>query len=94
MKSLLNQTVLELSSVVANSTMNRERGCSGGNSYAKELQFDLPAFLESRCRTQAEVRWLDLCCGRGKALIEAARGLEKFSSQVRLKLIGVDLVSM
>jgi SAM-dependent methyltransferase len=94
MKSLLDCATLELSSVVANSTMNRERGCSGGNSYTKDLFFDVLSFLEARCHNQPEVGWLDLCCGRGKALIEAAHSLAKFHPQVRLKQIGFDLVSM
>jgi ubiquinone/menaquinone biosynthesis C-methylase UbiE len=53
--------------------MNRERLCVGGNSYQKELSFDIIEFLKKRLRTQKQTAWLDLCCGSGKALIEAAK---------------------
>jgi SAM-dependent methyltransferase len=93
-KGLLPQDDLERSPVVANSLMNRERSCFGGNSYQKELFFDIIEFLKERLQTQKQTSWLDLCCGSGKALIEAANFLagEKFNSE--LKIIGADLVSM
>jgi hypothetical protein len=82
---LLPDHELELSSVVANNTMNRERGLAGVNSYARELGFDPAAFLLSR--SLASPAWLDLCSGEGRALREAAAGLP--DSAV---LTGVDLV--
>jgi SAM-dependent methyltransferase len=94
MKKLLNSDALELSGIVANSAMNRERVCLGKNSYARELSFDPLDFLKSRLETGAQVAWLDLCCGRGRALIEAAERLAPYSSDSRLKLFGVDLVAM
>ncbi|MEZ5429508.1 MAG: hypothetical protein R2747_24905, partial [Pyrinomonadaceae bacterium] len=61
MSNLLNNTALERSPTVANSLMNRERGCLGGNSYQKELSFDIPDFLRSRLKTGKPVAWLDIC---------------------------------
>jgi SAM-dependent methyltransferase len=73
---MLDDARLEASSVVANNAMNRERGLMGVNSYERELGFD-PA-------TVARGAWLDLCCGSGRALIQATRP--------GLTLVGVDLV--
>ena len=71
--SLLDDETLWRSSVVANCEMNRERGLA---SYRRELGVDLaPA---------PGTRWVDLCCGSGKALAEAARA--------DLTIVGVDLV--
>ncbi len=67
MKKLLNNFALEQSSIVANSLMNRERRCLGGNSYEKELSFNIIEFLRRRIGSEKQVRWLDLCCGEGKA---------------------------
>lgn len=53
--------------VVANCSMNRERGLSGVNSYSRELNLDLKERLSSEVSS-----WLDLCCGEGRALKEAA----------------------
>lgn len=93
MKKLLDSDALELSGVVANSAMNRERVCVGKNSYARELSFDPLDFLKSRLESQGQASWLDLCCGRGRALIEAAEALTPYSSNSNLKLLGVDLVA-
>lgn len=73
MKPLRPSSELEQSDIVANSRMNRERACVGPNSYAREMGFDPLAFLQTRLCTQERVAWLDLCCGRGRALIQAAR---------------------
>jgi SAM-dependent methyltransferase len=94
MKKLLDSNTLELSGVVANSAMNRERVCVGKNSYAREISFDPLDFLTSRLETQEQAAWLDLCCGRGRALIEAAERLAPYSFNSNLKLLGVDLVAM
>jgi SAM-dependent methyltransferase len=94
MKKLLNNDALELSGVVANSAMNRERVCVGKNSYARELSFDPLDFLKSRIETRGQASWLDLCCGQGRALIEAAEALAPYSSDSNLKLLGVDIVAM
>jgi hypothetical protein len=86
-KTLLDSNALELSGVVANSAMNRERVCVGKNSYARELSFDPIAFLKSRVETQGQAAWLDLCCGRGRALIEAAEALAPYSFDNKLGLM-------
>jgi SAM-dependent methyltransferase len=94
MKKLLDESILEQSSIVANSLMNRERRCLGGNSYEKELSFEILEFLKKRIEGEEQVRWLDLCCGQGKALIEAANILAKQNLNSKLKITGVDLVLM
>lgn len=83
---LLDDNSLAQSSVVANSTMNRERGLSGANSYAKDLGFAPLEWLEGR----RPALWLDLCCGSGRALIEAA-GLCMGQG---IEIVGVDLVGL
>jgi SAM-dependent methyltransferase len=75
---LLDDQALHASSVVANNAMNRERQLHGVNSYAKVLGFD-PL-------TRAGTAWLDLCCGSGLALIQAA------GQTGGVILAGVDLV--
>lgn len=82
--SLVSVSTLERSSVVANNTMNRERGLAGVNSYARELGFAPLARLGAR---PAAPSWLDLCSGEGRALREAASALPGDAV-----LTGVDLV--
>ncbi|MFD9704111.1 class I SAM-dependent methyltransferase [Lentzea sp. NPDC059081] len=72
--SLLDDETLWSSSVVANCAMNRERGLA---SYRRELGTDLAL--------RPGDRWVDLCCGSGKALAEAARD--------DVTIIGVDLAN-
>lgn len=79
--------------------MNRERGCLGGNSYQKDLSFNTVEFLEKRLKTNKSVFWLDICCGTGKALIEAATHFtnkcsEDESVQNSLRITGIDLAGM
>ncbi|MDR6974644.1 SAM-dependent methyltransferase [Streptomyces sp. 3330] len=81
--SLLAPPELERSAVVANNAMNRERGLTGVNSYARELGVDLLAQLAHRPAPS----WLDLCSGEGRALREAASALPAGAV-----LTGVDLV--
>jgi SAM-dependent methyltransferase len=76
---VLDDHRLAESSVVANNAMNRERGLDGVNSYTRELGFHP---LKALAPGQA---WLDLCCGSGRALIEAAK-------HGTYTLAGVDLV--
>lgn len=92
MKKLLDNSLLEKSSIVANSTMNRQRKCFGGNSYQKELSFDVLDFLENRLRSDEQIKWLDICCGEGNALIEAAENLSEYEPKIRI--IGIDLAGM
>jgi SAM-dependent methyltransferase len=77
---MLDDVALERSSVVANNTMNRERGLTGPNSYTKDLGTDLVALLDG-------ARWLDLCCGSGRALADARALLGD-----RVRTVGLDLV--
>lgn len=90
---LKTNTELKDSSVVANAAMNRERNLQGTNSYSKDLGFDILAFLKERLKNNQQVKWLDLCCGTGKALIQASNllieeGFDHFS------ITGIDLVPM
>ncbi|WP_235995167.1 class I SAM-dependent methyltransferase [Nonomuraea montanisoli] len=80
MPPLLDHEALERSAVVANNRMNRERRLRG---YDRELGLDIAAFLTSR----PGARWLDLCCGTGLALFEAAHAVAG-----ELEIVGVDLV--
>jgi ubiquinone/menaquinone biosynthesis C-methylase UbiE len=73
--------------------MNRERGLRGANSYTQHLGFDPLAWLASRARSDPgnRVAWLDLCCGRGRALVEAAAAVDQDLAD-RVRFVGVDLV--
>jgi ubiquinone/menaquinone biosynthesis C-methylase UbiE len=91
---LLDRDRLEQSSIVANSTMNRGRRCVGSNSYSQDLGLNPIELLTARLQANVQanstepVRWLDLCCGSGRALIEAAQLLPK----PNLCITGIDLV--
>lgn len=96
---LLDDAALERSAVVANSAMNRIRGLAGVNSYARELGFDPFEWLAERARTAAvaasahgEVAWLDMCCGSGRALLEAERRFVDELPDLPVTITGVDLV--
>jgi hypothetical protein len=52
MIKILTNLDLKKSSVVANSTMNRQRACVGSNSYTKELLFNPIEFLQSGLESQ------------------------------------------
>jgi SAM-dependent methyltransferase len=87
---LLDDGRLSSSSVVANCAMNRERGLVGVNSYARELGFDpLDPLLAAAPEPGRRAAWLDLCCGSGRALIEASTRL---AAGDEVDLVGVDLV--
>jgi trans-aconitate methyltransferase len=85
---LLDDSQLDRSSVVANRQMNRERTLAGTNGYAREIGLDPLQFLRERHAQSGRARWLDLCCGSGRALIEAAA---QFAAG---EMTGVDLVGM
>jgi SAM-dependent methyltransferase len=80
---LLDDQALERSSVVANCAMNRDRRLAG---YGRELGLDVAAMAGERIATG--FRWVDLCCGAGKALLECATLVD----DPRLRITGVDLV--
>jgi SAM-dependent methyltransferase len=89
---LLGDDDLEQSSVIANCRMNRERNLTGTNGYDRELRFNPLDFLTNMATTGRKVRWLDLCCGTGKALVEAAEVVD--SESLPFEIIGVDLIEM
>ena len=86
---LKDDTTLANSAVVANNAMNRQRKATGINSYEKELKFNPVAFLTERL-DNATINWLDLCCGEGNALIQAAIHFKSKHNAIQLK--GIDLV--
>ncbi len=88
----LGDDELERSSIVANCRMNRERDLAGSNGYDRELGFNPLDFLRGRAADGRETAWLDLCCGTGKALIQAA-GLVH-AEGLDVEIVGVDLVGM
>lgn len=89
---LLGDNDLEQSSVIVNCRMNRERNLTGTNGYDRELRFHPLDFLRVSTTTGKNARWLDLCCGTGKALIEAAKIVE--SEGLPIEIVGVDLIEM
>lgn len=84
---------LERSEVVGNAAMNRSRDIVGGNSYARDLGFQCLAFLLERLAARESVAWLDLCCGSGRAVIQAARSLQRIRPG-RYEIVGIDLIPM
>jgi SAM-dependent methyltransferase len=93
-KRLLGDAELERSSVVANCRMNRERNLLGTNGYDRELRFNPLEFLKRRIATGHHVAWLDLCCGNGRALIQAAHQVRAEGLVSSIEIVGVDLVGM
>jgi SAM-dependent methyltransferase len=93
-RPLLGDESLVRSEVVANSEMNRGRGLDGVNSYTRDLGSNPYDFLTERLKTREKVSWLDLCCGSGRALIEAARLSKLQGHAERMSLTGVDLIPM
>lgn len=83
---------LEQSPVVANCCMNRERDLSGTNGYDVEIGFQPLSFLADKVAANGTARWLDLCCGTGKALSQAATIIER--DGLPMEIVGVDLVGM
>lgn len=94
MSSLQDDAALTRSEVVANSTMNRERGIAGPNSYAQDLRLDVLQFLRGRVLRDGTASWLDLCCGSGRALLEAGAAISDLGLACRVEIRGVDLVPM
>ena len=88
----LNDNELEWSAVVANNAMNRERKAIGVNSYEKEIKLNPIEFILSR-KEEEVIRWADLCCGRGNALIQTAQHFEGHFLNKKIKIIGIDLVN-
>jgi len=89
---LLTENALIWSPVVANNRMNRKRIASGVNSYEKELHFHPGMYLNKRLEEQGHVKWLDLCCGEGNALLQYAGEIAVKNLQTQVTLKGIDLV--
>jgi SAM-dependent methyltransferase len=51
-------------------------------------------FLGERIVAGRHATWLDLCCGTGRVLIEAARIAQEEGLGSRIEIVGVDLVGM
>ena len=91
--NLLSDDELEASAIVANCRMNRERQLLGGNGYDKELGINPIEFLQELAAKSIEsIRWLDLCCGTGRALIEMAEHCQGSEFDDRIEIVGIDLV--
>ena len=91
---LSTEVALESSAVVANCRMNRERGIVGKNSYTADLFLNPLEFLGKGIENDQPVGWLDLCCGTGRALIQAADFFQRSGAADRVVLQGIDLVEM
>jgi SAM-dependent methyltransferase len=75
--------------------MNRERQLAGVNSYARELGFHPLDWLIARTRQsppRSATGWLDLCCGTGHGLVQAANILARDGLDQLVTIVGVDLV--
>jgi SAM-dependent methyltransferase len=90
---LLSDESLERSAVVANCRMNWERNLVGSNGYDRELCLNPLDFLKEQA-VDHSTAWLDLCCGTGRALIEAARVVQTDGLAPLIGIVGVDLVGM
>lgn len=80
------------SPTVANSRMNRSRNASGINSYEQEFKFKPEQFLENTIAEKGSGAWLDICCGEGRALLQAAQYFNNKNYLQKIKLIGIDLI--
>ncbi len=92
--NLLNNQNLESSPVVANNRMNRERNAVGINSYEKDIYLSPVEFINKIFKTQSTFAWLDICCGRGKALIQTAQYASKHFPAKQISFTGIDLIDM
>lgn len=89
---LLTEEQLIWSPVVANNRMNRKRMASGVNSYEQDLGFRPDTYLNSCLERQGHVKWLDLCCGEGNALLQYAKAITAEGRADAVTLTGLDLV--
>ena len=93
--NLIPENELRHSPVVANCRMNRKRKLTGINSYEKEIGINIEGYLgEKREPKSSTVRWLDICCGEGNALIELSTRLKDSHQSDGIELVGIDLVGM
>lgn len=82
------------SEIVANAFMNRNRGFVGVNSYSKDLKINLPSIISSQIEQKNSFSWLDLCCGKGRALVEAASFIKSnfLKFEENISIFGIDLI--
>lgn len=73
--------------------MNRERRLSGTNGYERDLGLKLIPFLTD-VPTRSSPRWVDFCCGTGRALIDAAGELRSVPQAAAIRIEGFDLVDV
>jgi SAM-dependent methyltransferase len=73
--------------------MNRERRLLGSNSYERELGINILSFLHASSPA-VPVYWIDLCCGTGRALIEAATELGRSGKTRHSRMEGIDLAGL
>lgn len=92
--NLLKENKLIWSTTVANCNMNRKRNLLGVNSYEKDIDFNVLDFIYARIDKGEKVNWIDICCGEGKALIQANYELLKKGIGDNVELEGMDLVDM
>src|SRR4051812_11796886 len=85
---------LERSAVVANCRMNRERNLIGSNGYDRDLEFNPLIFLKARISGSGPIAWLDLCCGSGRALVQAAHQIHSEGLISKIEIVGVDLAGL
>ncbi|MFT7642957.1 MAG: SAM-dependent methyltransferase [Pirellulaceae bacterium] len=93
-RELLADRELERSDIVANNLMNRERNAFGTNSYAEELGVDPAEIVDKLLEGRETATWLDMCCGTGNALIDAAEHYYQLDLSSRISFLGIDLVQM
>jgi trans-aconitate methyltransferase len=74
--------------------MNRERDLAGSNGYDRELRMNPVTVLCQRIAQIGKARWLDLCCGSGRALLQAVEALSAQGLAEQVEIVGVDLVEM
>jgi hypothetical protein len=91
---LLSDDELERSAIVANYRMNRERNLTGTNGYTKEISINPVEFIQQAVTPDRKVAWLDLCCGSGKALMQAAKVIRDDGMAEKIEIVGVDLVGI
>ncbi len=83
---------LEQSAVVANCCMNRYRDRCGTNGYDVEDALHPLTFLGNKVANDGKAVWLDICCGTGKALVQAATIIER--DGLPIEIVGMDAVGM
>jgi len=90
-RPLLETVKLHASPVVANNAMNRQRGLMGANGYGRDLGL-APLEVLAEAARAGSVAWVDLCCGTGSALVQAAACMTHYPMAHCMRIEGIDLV--